>query len=72
MDRLKDIVLNNDKHRFEFSDDMDYIRACQGHSIEVDVELLVSPQPLLLNCLFVVSCPINAFLQYRECLLEQG
>lgn len=48
MDGLKDIVLNNDKHRFEFSDGMDFIRACQGHSIEVDVELLVSTPPLLL------------------------
>ena len=48
MDELKDIVLNNDKHRFEFSGGMDFIRACQGHSIEVDVELLVSTPPLLL------------------------
>ena len=48
MDGLKDIVLNNDKHRFEFSDGMECIRACQGHSIEVDVELLASSSPPLL------------------------
>ena len=33
---LETIVLNDDKLRFEFSDDMNHIRACQGHSIEVD------------------------------------
>lgn len=36
---LESIVLNNDKLRFEFSDDKTFIRARQGHSILVDVEL---------------------------------
>jgi putative RNA 2'-phosphotransferase len=31
------IVENNDKKRFEMSDDGKYIRACQGHSICVDL-----------------------------------
>ena len=40
MVELEAIVLNNDKLRYEFSDDKSRIRASQGHSIEVDVELL--------------------------------
>lgn len=39
MDELKEIVASNNKQRFEFSDDMTRIRARQGHSILVDVEL---------------------------------
>ena len=38
-DVLQDIVNTNNKQRFEFSSDMRYIRARQGHSIHVDVEL---------------------------------
>lgn len=36
---IKDIVENNNKQRYEFSNDGKYIRARQGHSIQVDVEL---------------------------------
>ncbi len=36
---LKEIVETNNKKRFTFSDDMMRIRANQGHSLEVDVEL---------------------------------
>lgn len=36
---LQDIVNTNNKQRYEFSSDMQYIRARQGHSIHVDVEL---------------------------------
>ena len=39
MDELKEIVARNNKQRFEFSDDMRRIRARQGHSVRVDVEL---------------------------------
>jgi putative RNA 2'-phosphotransferase len=39
MDELKEIVATNNKQRFEFSEDMNRIRARQGHSIYVDVEL---------------------------------
>lgn len=38
-EELKRIVDENDKKRFEFSDDRLRIRASQGHSIEVDLEL---------------------------------
>lgn len=37
--RLNKIVNTNNKQRYEFSSDMQYIRARQGHSIHVDVEL---------------------------------
>ena len=33
------IVANNDKKRFEFSEDKNKIRACQGHSIKIDLGL---------------------------------
>ena len=39
MDELKEIVATNNKQRYEFSEDMSHIRARQGHSIHVDVEL---------------------------------
>lgn len=39
MDELKEIVATNNKQRFEFSEDMTRIRAIQGHSVHVDVEL---------------------------------
>lgn len=39
MDELKVIVETNNKQRFEFSEDMTRIRARQGHSVHVDVEL---------------------------------
>ena len=39
MDELKVIVETNNKQRYEFSEDMTRIRARQGHSVQVDVEL---------------------------------
>ena len=39
MEELEKIVLENNKQRFEFSEDKSKIRARQGHSILVDVEL---------------------------------
>lgn len=45
---LEAVVMNDNKLRYEFSDDKSRIRACQGHSIEVDVELLETCPPLLL------------------------
>lgn len=39
LEGLQNIVNTNDKQRFEFSSDMQCIRARQGHSIHVDVEL---------------------------------
>jgi putative RNA 2'-phosphotransferase len=39
---LNKIVLENNKHRYEFNSDYTRIRARQGHSIPVDVELNVA------------------------------
>ncbi len=39
MEELEEIVSTNDKQRYEFSGDRKKIRARQGHSIHVDVEL---------------------------------
>lgn len=48
MDELLDIVVNNDKQRYEFNDDKSRIRARQGHSVKVDVELKeVTPPDVL-------------------------
>jgi putative RNA 2'-phosphotransferase len=38
-DTLNEIVETNNKKRYEFSEDFKKIRACQGHSIDVDLEL---------------------------------
>lgn len=39
MELLENIVETNDKQRYEFSDDKTKIRARQGHSVDVDVDL---------------------------------
>lgn len=39
LDALKTIVANNDKKRFVFSEDYGMIRANQGHSVDVDLQL---------------------------------
>ena len=44
-DELISIVANSNKQRFEFSDDKRYIRARQGHSVDVDVELAEAEPP---------------------------
>jgi putative RNA 2'-phosphotransferase len=48
LDQLLDVVETNDKRRFELSADLDRIRARQGHSVEVDLELPASPPPAVL------------------------
>lgn len=45
---LNNIVLDNNKKRFEFNDDESKIRARQGHSVNVDVELKKSVPPVKL------------------------
>lgn len=42
---LNEIVATNNKKRFSFNDDKTKIRANQGHSIEVDVELQPATPP---------------------------
>jgi putative RNA 2'-phosphotransferase len=42
---LQQVVATNDKQRFAFNDSGDLIRANQGHSIEIDLQLLVQTPP---------------------------
>lgn len=46
---LDQIVAENDKKRFEISEDGLLIRACQGHSIDVDLALTPVQPPEVLN-----------------------
>ena len=48
MEELREIVATNNKQRYEFSKDMARIRARQGHSIQVDVELAEATPPDIL------------------------
>jgi putative RNA 2'-phosphotransferase len=48
MDMLEEIVRSDDKQRFSFNEDKTLIRANQGHSIPVDVELTEAAPPELL------------------------
>lgn len=48
MEELREIVATNNKQRYEFSEDMTHIRARQGHSIQVDVELAEEVPPIFL------------------------
>ncbi|MDO5316660.1 MAG: RNA 2'-phosphotransferase [bacterium] len=48
MEELREIVASNNKQRYEFSEDMTRIRARQGHSIQVDVELAEAVPPIIL------------------------
>lgn len=44
-DQLKEVVAENNKKRFAFNEDQTKIRANQGHSVNVDVELKSSTPP---------------------------
>lgn len=49
-DELRQIVVENDKQRFSFSEDRTRIRAAQGHSVDVDLKLPVkTPPPVLFH-----------------------
>lgn len=48
MDILKEIVATDEKKRYSFNEDMTLIRANQGHSIPVDVELKEATPPDIL------------------------
>lgn len=47
-EQLKEVVENNDKKRFAFSEDFSRIRASQGHSVRVDLDLLELEPPAIL------------------------
>ena len=48
MEMLERIVREDDKQRFAFSEDRSRIRANQGHSVKVDVELETVVPPIML------------------------
>lgn len=48
VDDLKHIVATSDKKRFAFSDDGQWIRANQGHSVEVDLQYAPQTPPEIL------------------------
>ena len=48
MEKLKEVVETNDKQRFKFNDGYDKIRANQGHSVFVDLELAETSPPAVL------------------------
>jgi putative RNA 2'-phosphotransferase len=48
MNLLEQVVNNNDKKRFVFNENITKIRANQGHSIAVDVELKIEIPPAIL------------------------
>lgn len=50
VEELEKIVTENDKKRFVFNDDFTRIRAAQGHSVKVDLNLTVkAPPPVLFH-----------------------
>jgi putative RNA 2'-phosphotransferase len=48
LDRLKELVEQNDKQRFVFSPDFNRIRANQGHSLPVNLQLAEQEPPAVL------------------------
>lgn len=48
MEMLEEIVRTDDKQRYAFNDDKTLIRANQGHSVEVEVELKEAVPPCIL------------------------
>lgn len=47
-EKLDDLVLNNSKKRYEYNEDETKIRARQGHSLSVDVDLMEKEPPSFL------------------------
>jgi len=48
MSELKQVVAQNNKKRFEFNEDQTRIRARQGHSVEIDLDLQPLEPPIIL------------------------
>lgn len=45
---IRQVVIDNDKKRFSLSDDNQYIRANQGHSVKIDLKLTPKKPPTVL------------------------
>ena len=64
MEELTEIVATNNKQRYEFSEDKSRIRARQGHSVHVDVELEeIIPPDILYH---------GTAMSYLESIMEKG
>lgn len=61
---LNTIVETNDKQRYEFNDDKTLIRARQGHSVDVDVELKEVKPPFILYH--------GTAIRFLESILKEG
>jgi putative RNA 2'-phosphotransferase len=64
LEKLETIVAANDKKRFAFNDDKTKIRASQGHSIPIDLDLEPAVPPVILYH--------GTAIQYLEGILEKG
>ena len=69
MDELREIVATSNKQRFEFSKDMSCIRARQGHSVKVDVELEEAVPP---ECLYHGTLAKNVPSIVENGILKKG
>ena len=64
MELLEDIVRTDEKGRYSFNEDRTLIRANQGHSIPVDVELTETTPPQVLYH--------GTASRFEQAILEQG
>lgn len=64
MEEQREIVDTNNKQRYEFSEDMTRVRARQGHSIQVDVELAEAMPPDVLYH--------GTAKEYADSIMKQG
>lgn len=69
---LEAIVQENNKKRFEFNENKTKIRACQGHSVDVDVELKEATPPDVLyhgtTTKYLDSIRENGLLKESDCM----
>ncbi len=69
-DELTDVVRNNDKQRFQLSEDGRRIRATQGHS--VDVDLGYSPvEPSMVPEILLHGTPLKSLPAIRQAGLKK-
>ena len=70
LEDLKVVVANNNKQRFKFSDDFSKIRANQGHSVQVNVELKETAPPDILYhgtaTRFLASIKVDGLLPQKR------
>ncbi|MGM9582152.1 MAG: RNA 2'-phosphotransferase, partial [Phascolarctobacterium sp.] len=64
MATLKEIVRDDEKQRYSFNEDGTKIRANQGHSVQVDVELIEAAPPAVLYH--------GTGIKYMESIAKEG